>query len=1034
MHDNQDLTLARVIRVLEERLRPAVHSHPHPLELAAYRVGGEPIPVAEGLAADYRPAQVGEQWGRAWDTTWFRLTGEVPAALAERRVEVLFDLGFDVNLTGLQAEGLVYRADGSPVRSLHPRAQWIPVTSEAVAGEPIELYVEAASNPVLLEPEWSFRPTEQGEWDTAGEDLLYRIRRADVVIFEAEVFELVHDVEVLLQLAEQLDATSARRATILFALDRALDAVDLQNVAGTAAAGRAPLAQVLASPAAPSAHRISAVGHAHIDSAWLWPLRETVRKVARTTSSMATLLEEHHEFVYAMSSAQQYAWLKQDRPEVYGRVKQAVAKGRFVPVGGMWVEADAVLPGGEAMIRQFLYGQRFFRDEFGIECRGAWLPDSFGYSAALPQLLVGAGFDWFLTQKLSWNERNTFPHSTFEWEGIDGSRIFTHFPPVDTYNAQLSGAELALADRNFKEKSVGSSSLAPTGFGDGGGGTTREMIARARRLADLEGSPRVVWETPDAFFERAKAELPEPAVWKGELYLERHRATFTTQHAMKQGNRRNEGLLIEAELWASVATLRTARPYPYDTLDQAWREVLLLQFHDILPGSAISWVHREAAQRHAMVSATLERVIAESLAALGVILDEGVATPSMVEAGEAPSVEPVETQGPILLVNASPVAQSGVGAGAVANVVPHTGHSLTATDDGFVLASDSLRITIDSSGHVVGAIDAASGREAIPAGERGNLLQLHQDFPNLWDAWDVDAGYRRMRVDLDAADDVRLDGEVVVVRRTFGASSIEQRLWLAPDGRALVIDNTIDWQEREKFLKLAFPIDVFTDTAVAETQFGFHSRPTHDNTSWDDARFETHAQRWFLVQEPGFGVAFANDSSYGFDVTRSRRGGTVVQDVRFSMLRAPRFPDPRTDLGVQRMRFALAFGADETRATELGYALNVPVRPAHGRGVGPLVTSSDPRVLISAVKLADDRSGDLIVRVYESAGGRASSEVHIALPGVSSVTATDLLERPTSPVSHSPTDEGASMTLNLRPFQVHTLRIGLSGSTADRNG
>ncbi|MBK8445283.1 MAG: alpha-mannosidase [Micropruina sp.] len=983
---------------------------------------------------DYRPAQVGEQWGRAWDTTWFRLTGEVPAALAERRVEVLFDLGFDVNLTGLQAEGLVYRADGSPVRSLHPRAQWIPVTSEAVAGEPIELYVEAASNPVLLEPEWSFRPTEQGEWDTAGEDLLYRIRRADVVIFEAEVFELVHDVEVLLQLAEQLDATSARRATILFALDRALDAVDLQNVAGTAAAGRAPLAQVLASPAAPSAHRISAVGHAHIDSAWLWPLRETVRKVARTTSSMATLLEEHHEFVYAMSSAQQYAWLKQDRPEVYGRVKQAVAKGRFVPVGGMWVEADAVLPGGEAMIRQFLYGQRFFRDEFGIECRGAWLPDSFGYSAALPQLLVGAGFDWFLTQKLSWNERNTFPHSTFEWEGIDGSRIFTHFPPVDTYNAQLSGAELALADRNFKEKSVGSSSLAPTGFGDGGGGTTREMIARARRLADLEGSPRVVWETPDAFFERAKAELPEPAVWKGELYLERHRATFTTQHAMKQGNRRNEGLLIEAELWASVATLRTARPYPYDTLDQAWREVLLLQFHDILPGSAISWVHREAAQRHAMVSATLERVIAESLAALGVILDEGVATPSMVEAGEAPSVEPVETQGPILLVNASPVAQSGVGAGAVANVVPHTGHSLTATDDGFVLASDSLRITIDSSGHVVGAIDAASGREAIPAGERGNLLQLHQDFPNLWDAWDVDAGYRRMRVDLDAADDVRLDGEVVVVRRTFGASSIEQRLWLAPDGRALVIDNTIDWQEREKFLKLAFPIDVFTDTAVAETQFGFHSRPTHDNTSWDDARFETHAQRWFLVQEPGFGVAFANDSSYGFDVTRSRRGGTVVQDVRFSMLRAPRFPDPRTDLGVQRMRFALAFGADETRATELGYALNVPVRPAHGRGVGPLVTSSDPRVLISAVKLADDRSGDLIVRVYESAGGRASSEVHIALPGVSSVTATDLLERPTSPVSHSPTDEGASMTLNLRPFQVHTLRIGLSGSTADRNG
>jgi alpha-mannosidase len=420
MHDNQDLTLARATRVLAERLRPAIHSSPHPLSLEAYRVGGEPVPVADGLAADYSPCPVGSPWGRAWDTTWFRVTGEVPAEFAGLRVEVLLDLGFDINMTGFQAEGLAYRADGSPVRSLHPRAQWIPVVREAAGGEPIEFYVEAASNPVLLDYV-PFQPTESGEWETAGEELLYRIRRADVVVFETEVFELVHDVEVLLQLAEQLDATSARRAKILFALDRALDAVDLQDVAGTAAAGRVPLAELLASPAAPSAHRITAVGHAHIDSAWLWPLRETVRKVARTTSSMTTLLDEHDDFVYAMSSAQQYAWIKEHRPEVYARVKQAVADGRFVPVGGMWVEADAVLPGGEAMIRQFLYGQRFFRDEFGIECRGAWLPDSFGYSGALPQLLVGSGFDWFLTQKISWNERNVFPHSSFEWEGIDGS-------------------------------------------------------------------------------------------------------------------------------------------------------------------------------------------------------------------------------------------------------------------------------------------------------------------------------------------------------------------------------------------------------------------------------------------------------------------------------------------------------------------------------------------------------------------------------------------------------------------------------------
>ena len=1013
MHDNQDLTLARVARVLEERLRPAIHSHPHPLALAAHRVGGEPVPVASGLAADYLPARPGDAWGRAWDTTWFRVTGAVPSTFAGKRVEVLLDLGFDINMTGFQAEGLVYRPDGSPVRSLHPRAQWIPVTRDAVGGEPIEFYVEAASNPVLLDYV-PFQPTESGDWETAGEELLYCIRRADVVIFETEVFELVHDVEVLLQLAQQLDATSARRAKILFALDRALDAVDLQDVAGTAAAGRAQLAEVLASPATPSAHRITAVGHAHIDSAWLWPLRETVRKVARTTSSMVTLLDEHDDFIYAMSSAQQYAWLKEHRPEVYARVKQAVADGRFVPVGGMWVETDAVLPGGESLIRQILYGQRFFRDEFGIECRGAWLPDSFGYSGALPQLLVGAGFEWFLTQKISWNERNTFPHSSFEWEGIDGTRIFTHFPAMDTYNSQLSGAEVALADRNFKEKAVGSSSLAPTGWGDGGGGTTREMVARAARLADLEGSARVVWETPDAFFERAKAELPEPAVWRGELYLERHRATYTTQHKMKQGNRRSEQLLFEAELWASVAALRAGRPYPYETLDRAWHEVLLLQFHDILPGTAIAWVHREAAVRYALVAHSLEEVIADSLAALGV----GLAAHSETQ---NPLAALGETGG--LLVNSAPIAQAGVAAGAVASAMPRAAASVAASGEGFVLASDAVRITVDAAGHVVSAVDLTSGREAIPAGERGNLLQLHQDFPNLWDAWDVDNSYRKMRRDIETADEVRLDGDVVVVRRSFGASTIEQRLTLSADGRALVIDNIVDWHETEKFLKLGFPIDVFTDAAVAETQFGFQSRATHDNTSWENARFETHAQRWFLVQEPGFGVAFANDSTYGFDVVRARRGGTVVQDVRFSMLRAPRFPDPRTDLGVQRMRFALAFGADPARATELGWGLNVPARPARGAEVAPLVTSSDPRVLISAVKLADDRSGDLIVRLYESSGGRASTSVAVDL-AAASVRSADLLERPGEPVPYSLTADGRiSLGLNLRPFQVQTLRI-----------
>ncbi|WP_354002772.1 hypothetical protein [Microbacterium elymi] len=624
MHDHQTLTIARARRVLEERLRPAIHSDPHPLELAAHVVGGEPIPVAEGLSGPFAPTAIGAAWGRAWDTAWFRVSGRVPASFAGKRVEAVIDLGFNSAVPGFQAEGLVYRADGTPIRALHPRAQWVPIeTGDTVVEATVEFFIEAASNPVVLDLAAPFRPTGVGEWETAGEAPLYRLRRADLCVFEPEVFELVHDVEVLLELAVELPDASTRRARILHALDRALDLIDLQQVAGTAASARAALADVLAAPAEASAQRIAAIGHAHIDSAWLWPLRETVRKVARTAASMTRLLDEHPEFVYAMSSAQQYAWLRDERPEVFARVRQAVDDGRFIPVGGMWVETDAVLPGGESLIRQIAYGQRFFREEFGVESRGAWLPDSFGYSGALPQILAGAGFEWFLTQKMSWNQTNRFPHHTFAWEGIDGTRIFTHFPPMDTYEAELSGAELARATRQFAEMAVASSSLAPTGHGDGGGGTTREMIARAARLGDLEGSARVAWQTPDDFFAQAKAELPDPPVWRGELYLELAPGHLHQPARDEAGQSHERGALRQAELWAATAAVRAGHRYPYEALDGMWREVLLLQFHDILPGSSIAWVHREARERYARIERTLQGIVDEALRALGVRHGEG---------------------------------------------------------------------------------------------------------------------------------------------------------------------------------------------------------------------------------------------------------------------------------------------------------------------------------------------------------------------------------------------------------------------------
>lgn len=433
-----------------------------------------------------------------------------PPEWAGRRVEAIVDLGFDKNMPGFQCEGLVYRPDGTPVKSLNPRNQWIHVSDSATGGATVEYFLEAAANPVLLDYQ-PFLPTQEGDIQTSSKRKLYTTRRMDLALVEPELHELALDIEVLLELQAELPE-GPRRMKILQALDDALDRLDLQRLPETAPDAREALVEVLSKRADESAHEISAIGHAHIDSAWLWPVRETIRKVARTASSMTELIDEDEDFLYGMSSAQQYAWLKEHRPEVYKRVKEAVAAGRFLPLGGMWVESDTVMPSGESLVRQFLYGQRFFRQEFGIQSQGVWLPDSFGYSPALPQLMRRAGFSWFFTQKISWNQVNKFPHHTFLWEGIDGSRVFSHFPSMDTYNSQLSGEEVARASRQFRENRLASGSIAPVGWGDGGGGTTREMTGKARRLANLEGSAKVRWEHPDAFFERAKRQLPNPPV------------------------------------------------------------------------------------------------------------------------------------------------------------------------------------------------------------------------------------------------------------------------------------------------------------------------------------------------------------------------------------------------------------------------------------------------------------------------------------------------------------------------------------------
>ncbi|MHB1007877.1 MAG: alpha-mannosidase [Propionibacteriaceae bacterium] len=1002
MYHHTQLVEKRIDRFVRERLNPAIYRTTSPMSISAWEVPDEPVPFATAMQQTFLPVAVGEAWGRPWGTVWFHVTGVVPSEWSATVAEVglLVDLGFIAGHPGFQAEGLVYAPDGRIIEAIEPLNNYVPLG--VGPGDAIDLYIEAAANPDTGESSGDYAPTPLGRKSTAGTERLYTLRRVDIVTRDAPVWELVQDIWTLKGLALELSHDVPRRAEIMRALDRVVDEVDPADVHATAPAGRVVLEPVLVRPASASAHRVFAVGHAHIDSAWLWPVRETIRKCARTFSNVLALMDEDPDFIFACSSAQQYAWAKQYYPGLFERIRDRVAEGRFVPVGGMWVESDTNMPGGEALARQFMEGKKFFIEEFGYEPPEVWLPDSFGYTAALPQIIVASGSRTFLTQKTSWNETNAFPHHTFLWEGIDGTRVFTHLPPVDSYSSDLSGADLARAQRNYAHKGQANTSLVPFGFGDGGGGPTREMMAAARRTRSLEGSPAVQVASPTVFFTEAQREYKEPAVWAGELYLEFHRGVWTSQARMKRGNRRSERLLHEAELWAATAAIRAGSAYPHAALQEAWRTVLLQQFHDILPGSSIGWVHDQAEEDYARVEDRLEGLIGESLRDLA---GEGKESTSF---------------------NASPYPVSGVPAFGAAVVERATGIAVSRTTDAVTIDNGLVRIQVNHEGLIQSLIDAATGRDVIPAGTYGNLLQLFRDTPTHYDAWDIDKEYQRSGEDLvavDALDVTEATDQRVTVRivRSFGRSTVRQLVILTAQSPAVEIVTEVDWHERQKLLKLAFPVDVHASRAASEIQFGHVYRSTHTNTTWDTARFETPAHRWVHVSDASFGVAVANDSTYGHDITRSaREGGGTYTTVRQSLLRAPLFPDPEADQGIHVLRSSIVIGGIADAVVE-GYRLNIPLRHVSGGAVEPLAASNNPAIVMETVKLAEDRSGDVIIRLYEAHGARSSAILAVSFEH-KEVAETDLLERRLPAHAVSAIDaRGVHVTLD--PFQLVTLRF-----------
>ncbi|MDB5080330.1 MAG: hypothetical protein JWP00_2254 [Chloroflexi bacterium] len=810
---------------------------------------------------------------------------------------------------------------------------------------------------------------------------------------------------------------------------------------------------------------VVSTGHAHIDVAWLWQLKHTRLKAANTFSTALYHMDRYPHFIFTQSQPQLYQYVKEDQPALYERIKQKVASGQWEPEGAMWVEADTNLTGGESLVRQFLFGQRFFREEFGRTSKVLWLPDVFGYSAALPQLIKGAGADYFITTKISWNETNRVPMDTFWWEGLDGSRVLAHFITAQnddhsqtyyTYNGEMRPEVLALSWKNYRHKEINRELLLAYGYGDGGGGPTRPMV-EAAGLLQHSLSPELptaatgkIADFMDKLAGRAGQDprLPE---WVGELYLEFHRGTYTSQARVKRANRLAERDLHNAEFLASSALAMTGKAYPQQDLSEAWKIVLTHQFHDILPGSSIGEVYSDAVENYAQVSGITGRLIAEA----GQSLVENLAAPDGALVVFNPvswdRSEPVEIDQSQAEKLGLPYQNLADGQALVqAGTVPSFGYRsfappanpTTGQANGLSVSSDWLenkyyRLELDSQGQITRLLDKAgyggAGREVLQPGQPGNVLQFFEDKPVEYDAWNIDAYYEQKSYRPDQAPTITvveqgpLRGGLKLEWLYQGRTRITQHLYIYAESRRIDFVTEVDWQERQTLLKVAFPVEVRNGRATAEIQFGNLERSTHRNTGWDKARFETCAHKWVDLSEGDYGVALLNDCKYGYDIHDST--------MRLTLLRGPISPDPLGDLGLHRFTYSLlphAGGWFEGGVHRAAYELNNPLLPVFKAGTATagqnkapgepefsLVQVEPSNVVVETVKRAEDSNG-LVVRLYECANRRGPFSLRFPWP-IASASEVNLLEEEKAAVQVS--GNGQTIKGFLKPFEIKTFLV-----------
>ncbi len=877
--------------------------------------------------------------------------------------------------------------------------------------------------------------------------LRHLFRRADIGYLHKQTDELYYYARAAVETLELLSQDDPAYSDIVIAMDLMLSIIDwdedkFYDTVGTALEC---FKERLKAAKKPTGVTVNCVGHTHIDVAWLWRLKHTREKAMRSFTTVNRLMNEYSDYHFIQSQPQLYEYVKNDSPEIYEFIKNRVSQGLWEPDGGMWLEADCNIPSGESLIRQFIYGIKYIKEEFGRDCSYLWLPDVFGYSWALPQILKGCNIRTFMTTKISWNQYNSIPNDLFIWRGIDGSEVLTYFisTPLDgddignrfaTYNGLLTPHSVIGSWKKFKNKDISRETLIAYGYGDGGGGVNRDMLKMAHAMQHIPGLPDVKLSSAGEFFERLHNSVENTdsylPVWDGELYLEYHRGTYTSQGANKKNNRLYENRLMRSE-WLSVLALLRGGNYNSDEIDHCWKILLRNQFHDIIPGSSIREVYEDSDKEYALLGETLDKIETEALNRIIVAENDKYTVINDCSFGGKrvcclplcdASVGFRDSHGNILtsqrtenatLVELAIKPFSMETVEVVSATADETEIPFVADINGQRLNTPYYLLEWNNNGQLTRLFDKENNREVLKS--LGNTLNVFEDKPVNFDAWDIDLFYKLKDSQTPTLTDCTFMEAgalrcVIRFKYTYRKSTIMQDMILYAHSRRIDFVTNIDWHEDHRLLKAGFSVDIRNTKATFDIQCGHVERPTHYNTSWDYARFEVCAHKWADLSDDSYGVSLMNDCKYGYSI--------YGNEMQITLLKSSKEPDYAADMGKHSFTYSLlphAGKVTEGSTIPESHFLNHPVLSAKGTAKDFPALSFEGNIVVDAVKTAENGK-DVIIRFHEFRGGRTL--VRLKLDGMIGWTLCNMLEQEMSELNKMD-----FVSLNLSPFEITTVKI-----------